>query len=90
MADDSKKTGTDENVLVSAAKTIGAAAGKIAALAGAGTGAGTGARPAVKAKENLFQADYFGSGTFVIHKPKRRSRKLRQSRLKGPRRGARK
>lgn len=86
MADDSKKTGTGENVLVSAAKTIGAAAGKIAAL----TGAGTSARPAVKAKENLFQADYFGSGTFVIHKPKRRSRKLRQSRLKGPRRGARK
>jgi len=82
MADDSKKT--DENVLVGAAKTIGAAAGKIAALAGAG------ARPAVKAKENLFQADYFGSGTFVIHKPKRRARKLRQSRLKGPRRGARK
>jgi hypothetical protein len=84
MADDSKKTGTDENVLVSAAKTIGAAAGKIAALAGAGTS------PAVKAKENLFQADYFGSGTFVIHKPKRRTHKLRQSRLKGPRRGARK
>ena len=82
MADDSKKTGTDENVLVGAAKTIGAAAGKIAAS--------TGARPAVKAKENLFQADYFGSGTFVIHKPKRRARKLRQSRLKGPRRGARK
>ena len=82
MADDTKKTGTDENVLVGAAKTIGAAAGKMAALAGA--------RPAVKAKENLFQADYFGSGTFVIHKPKRRSRKLRQSRLKGPRRGARK
>lgn len=84
MADDSKKA--DENVLVSAAKTIGAAAGKIAALAGAGASA----RPAVKAKENLYQADYFGSGTFVIHKPKRRSRKLRQSRLKGPRRGARK
>ena len=86
MADDSKKTGTDESVLVSAAKTIGAAAGKIAALAGAGASG----QPAVKAKENLFQADYFGSGTFVIHKPKRRARKLRQSRLKGPRRGARK
>jgi hypothetical protein len=41
-------------------------------------------------KENLFQADYIGSGTFIIHKPKRKSPKLRQSRLKGPRRGARK
>ena len=40
--------------------------------------------------ENLYQAEYIGSGTFVIHKPKRKSKKLRQSRLKGPRRGARK
>ena len=41
-------------------------------------------------KENTYHADYIGSGTFIIHKPKRKSHKLRQSRLKGPRRGARK
>lgn len=41
-------------------------------------------------KENLFQAEYLGSGTFIIHKPKRKKRKLRQSRLKGPVRGSRK
>jgi hypothetical protein len=40
--------------------------------------------------EKLYNAEYLGSGTFIIHKPKRKSRKLRQSRLKGPRRGARK
>jgi len=40
--------------------------------------------------EKLYSADYIGSGTFIIHKPKRKARKLRQSRLKGPRRGARK
>jgi len=48
------------------------------------------AKNAAAAKENLYQADYLGSGTFIIHKPKRKSGKLRQSRLKGPRRGARK
>ncbi|HLJ48903.1 MAG TPA: hypothetical protein VKU01_22965 [Bryobacteraceae bacterium] len=41
-------------------------------------------------KENLYQAEYLGSGTFIVHKPKRKSGKLRQSRLKGRRRGARK
>jgi hypothetical protein len=41
------------------------------------------------AKENTYQAEYIGSGTFIIHKPKRKSAKLRQSRLKGPRRGSR-
>ena len=43
-----------------------------------------------KQKENLWKADYIGSGTFVIHKPKRKTAKLRQSRLKGTVRGARK
>jgi hypothetical protein len=42
------------------------------------------------ADENLYKATYMGSGTFIISKPKRKSHKLRQSRLKGPRRGARK
>lgn len=43
-----------------------------------------------KKDESLYQAEYHGSGTFIIHKPKRKSAKLRQSRLKGRRRGARK
>lgn len=46
--------------------------------------------PDATKKENQYDAEYLGSGTFIIHKPKRKSRKLRQSRLKGPRRGARK
>jgi hypothetical protein len=42
------------------------------------------------ADEKLYQAVYQGSGTFLITKPKRKKTKLRQSRLKGTRRGARK
>lgn len=44
----------------------------------------------LKQKENLYQAEYFGSGTFRIVKPKRKSAKRRQSALKGTTRGARK
>ena len=80
MADDTKK---NDGVLVSAAKAIGTVAGKIASATGAHS-------QAAPAKENLYQAEYLGSGTFLIHRPKRKSAKLRQSRLKGPRRGARK
>jgi hypothetical protein len=43
-----------------------------------------------KNKENLYQAEYFGSGTFRISKPKRKDAKRRQSALKGTTRGARK
>jgi len=46
-------------------------------------------KPAAKTPENLYQAEYIGSGTFVIHKPKRKRMKLRQTRLKGAVRGAR-
>jgi hypothetical protein len=46
--------------------------------------------PAIKQKENIYQADYLGSGTFRISKPKRKSAKRRQSALKGTTRGARK
>ncbi len=45
---------------------------------------------AEKKKENLYQAQYLGSGTFIITKPKRKSRKLRQLRLKSPNAGMRK
>lgn len=40
--------------------------------------------------ENLFKAEYLGSGTFVISKPKRKKIKMRQSALRNPRRGSRK
>ena len=40
--------------------------------------------------DKLYSAEYIGSGTFIISKPKRKAEKRRQSRLKGPRRGARK
>ncbi len=42
------------------------------------------------ASEKLYQAEYLGSGTFIISKPKRKKHKLRQSRVKSPQRGARK
>jgi hypothetical protein len=42
------------------------------------------------ADEKLYSAQYIGSGTFIISKPKRKDRKKRQSRVKSPQRGARK
>lgn len=41
-------------------------------------------------RENIYEAEYFGSGTFRIVKPKRADKKRRQSALKGTTRGARK
>lgn len=41
------------------------------------------------ADDKLYKAEYLGSGTFVISKPKRKSRKKRQTALKNPQRGAR-
>lgn len=38
----------------------------------------------------LYRAEYLGNGTFIIRKPKRNPRKLRQLRLKSPNRGMRK
>ena len=42
------------------------------------------------ADDKLYKAEAIGSGTFLITKPKRKTRKLRQSRLKGTVRGSRK
>lgn len=42
------------------------------------------------AEDKLYKAEYLGSGTFIISKPKRKANKLRQSRLKNRQRGARK
>jgi hypothetical protein len=49
-----------------------------------------GASSKIKQKDNIYQAEYFGSGTFRIVKPKRKNAKRRQSALKGTTRGARK
>lgn len=42
------------------------------------------------ADDKVFSAQYLGSGTFIISKPKRKAHKRRQSKLKGRVRGARK
>ncbi|MGA3019919.1 MAG: hypothetical protein ABSF62_22600 [Bryobacteraceae bacterium] len=42
------------------------------------------------ADDKVYKAEYHGSGTFVISKPKRKKIKARQSELKNPRRGSRK
>jgi hypothetical protein len=42
------------------------------------------------ADDKLYKAEYQGSGTFIISKPKRKPGKRRQSALKAPKRGARK
>ena len=44
----------------------------------------------VLAEDKLYRAEYLGSGTFVISKPKRKKIKMRQSQLKNPQRGSRK
>lgn len=44
----------------------------------------------IKQKESIYTAEYLGSGTFNIVKPKRKEAKRRQSALKGTTRGARK
>jgi hypothetical protein len=41
-------------------------------------------------EKTQYQAEYLGSGTFIIRKPRRRRMKLRQNRVKNPQRGARK
>jgi hypothetical protein len=42
------------------------------------------------AEEKLYRAEYLGSGTFLISKPKRSRSKTRQAKLKNPQRGSRK
>ena len=40
--------------------------------------------------DKLYKAEYLGSGTFVITKPKRKKTKTRQTQLKNLKRGSRK
>jgi hypothetical protein len=47
-------------------------------------------RRVLLADDKLFQAEYLGSGTFIISKPKRKKAKIRQTQLKNPQRGSRK
>jgi hypothetical protein len=42
------------------------------------------------ADDKLYKAEYLGSGTFVITKPARKKKKVRQSQLRNPQRGSRK
>jgi hypothetical protein len=42
------------------------------------------------ADDKIYKAEYQGSGTFIITKPKRKKTKIRQSQLRNPRRGSRK
>jgi hypothetical protein len=42
------------------------------------------------AEDKLYKAEYVGSGTFLISKPKRKKSKQRQSNLKNVSRGSRK
>ena len=41
------------------------------------------------ADEKLFKAEYVGSGTFLISKPKRKKAKMRLTKVRNPQRGAR-
>ena len=42
------------------------------------------------ADDTTYKAEYLGSGTFVISKPKRKKIKVRQTALRNPQRGSRK
>ncbi|MGO9966807.1 MAG: hypothetical protein ACLPY2_06015 [Bryobacteraceae bacterium] len=42
------------------------------------------------AEDKLYRAEYVGSGTFIISKPKRKKHKMRQTALRNPQRGSRK
>ena len=42
------------------------------------------------AEDKLYKAEYLGSGTFIISKPKRKKTKMQQNRVRNPQRGARK
>jgi hypothetical protein len=44
---------------------------------------------AAAVEDKLYKAEYHGSGTFTITKPKRKAHKKRQTRVKNPQRGAR-
>ena len=69
----------NDSALTKAAKAAGKAAGKVAKQAGIA--------PQAPVPEDLYKAEYVGSGTFKIKKPKRNSRKTHQARVKNDRGG---
>jgi len=44
----------------------------------------------ILADDKTYKAEYLGSGTFAISKPKRKKAKIRQTQLRNPQRGSRK
>ncbi len=72
----------NESVIANAAKAVGKAAGKIASKLG--VSAPVDAAPVAA---DLYKAEYVGSGTFKIKKPKRNKRKTHQQRVKNDRGG---
>ncbi len=72
--------------LTDAARTIGNAAGRVVAAVTGGPDHAreTASAPPPKQKENVWAAEYVGSGTFIIHQPKRKARKRRQQQLHSP------
>lgn len=102
---DQNNNAADDSTLTSAAKAVGTAIGKAANAVGVGGGdSAAPIAPAFQPKkraprpepekaplaEDAYKAEYIGSGTFIIKKPKRNKTKLHQNRAKSPQRGARK
>ena len=85
MADQVKPT-ANEGVLISAATALGSVLGNMIAR---GSGRERSHRMQAKDPDDLYRAEYLGSGTFVFRKPKRRPNKVHQSRVRGPRRSRR-
>lgn len=74
-------------LLVSTARAIGSAIGKVARVAGPGNEPSPETGSALN--EKAYKAEYLGSGTFIISKPKRKKTKIRQAQLKNRERGSR-
>lgn len=72
--------------LVEAARSIGSTIGKVVSKVAGGDKT---AAPPAQAKANLWQAENLGSGTFVIHKPKRSGGKRHRLIVRNRRRGMR-
>lgn len=76
--------------LVEAVRKLGSVAGKIVKVVAGAEAPPAAAAPARAPKKNEWQSEYVGSGTFIIHKPRRKSRKRRQQALHSPKPGMRK
>ena len=84
MADENK-----EGALTGAARTIGSALGKVVSTATGGGKTAPTPPPAAPQKANLWGTEYAGSGTFIIHKPKRKPGKRHRMVVRNRRPGMR-